>query len=386
MARLDRTRQLDRGCCLIIWQRAAAREASGRPMVAHCEPPGEAPGGGPTSLQQLQEQASGKGRRIGRKAAQQPPQRHSPLTAPLPPPRRPPGRLPPRPLLKPHCNRQCVQAAAFQGLLALDALPQSGREAREAARSLGELVLASAVPPPLLSQLVVEHLEGLPPARPRFVDVSTGARACAGSVACVLACRRRHAAAVTHRSAIAAVHPRLCVPASCWGRTSTHARLQAHQPLPHAPSIPHPHPTAAGLRLRYLEWGSGGRDVVLLLHDCGEAADVWRPLGPRLADRGYRVIAPDLRGEGPRCAACQLSRQPAAAWRALLPHAFLPGPQRPQLPMRAIAPCLSAPSCRTLLATPTLPLSPPALAAMAATLLLRPWRVGALAGRAVRSQ
>ncbi len=54
-----------------------------------------------------------------------------------------------------------------------------------------------------------------------------------------------------------------------------------------------------GLRLRYLEWGSGGRDVVLLLHDCGEAADIWRPIGPRLADRGYRVIAPDLRGELP---------------------------------------------------------------------------------------
>lgn len=62
----------------------------------------------------------------------------------------------------------------------------------------------------------------------------------------------------------------------------THCRLPIH---------------AAGLRLRYLEWGSGGRDVVLLLHDCGEAADVWRTIGPRLADRGYRVIAPDLRGE-----------------------------------------------------------------------------------------
>ncbi|KAI7841515.1 hypothetical protein COHA_004907 [Chlorella ohadii] len=57
-------------------------------------------------------------------------------------------------------------------------------------------------------------------------------------------------------------------------------------------------PQNGRLRLRYLEWGSGGRDVVLLLHDCGEAADIWRPIGPRLADRGYRVIAPDLRGHG----------------------------------------------------------------------------------------
>ncbi|PRW58774.1 alpha beta hydrolase [Chlorella sorokiniana] len=119
-----------------------------------------------------------------------------------------------------------AQAIAFQHLLGLDSLPQSGREAREAARRLGELVLASAAPAPLLTQLVAEHLDSLPPARVRFVDASTG------------------------------------------------------------------------LRLRYLEWGSGSKDVVLLLHDCGEAAEVWRPIGPRLDDRGYRVIAPDLRGHG----------------------------------------------------------------------------------------
>ena len=59
---------------------------------------------------------------------------------------------------------------------------------------------------------------------------------------------------------------------------------------------------SAGLRLRYLECcsgsgGGGGGDVVLLLHDAGEAAEVWLPtVAPRLAQRGYRVLALDLRG------------------------------------------------------------------------------------------
>ena len=62
---------------------------------------------------------------------------------------------------------------------------------------------------------------------------------------------------------------------------------------------------STGLRLRYLEWGTSG-DVVLLLHDLGESADIWVPLAARLADRGYRVLAPDLRGE-----MCLCSPQPA---------------------------------------------------------------------------
>lgn len=67
-----------------------------------------------------------------------------------------------------------LQAAALQELLGLEALPRSGREAQDAARRIGQLVLAAAAPPPLLSQLVAEHLDSLPPARSRFVDVSTG--------------------------------------------------------------------------------------------------------------------------------------------------------------------------------------------------------------------
>ena len=91
-----------------------------------------------------------------------------PLTAPLPPPRlSSPLRCP-----SPHCP--CMQAVAFQHLMALESLPQTGREAREAACRLGAVVMASAAPAPLLSQLVAEYLDSLPPARARFVDISTG--------------------------------------------------------------------------------------------------------------------------------------------------------------------------------------------------------------------
>ena len=54
---------------------------------------------------------------------------------------------------------------------------------------------------------------------------------------------------------------------------------------------------AGGMRLRYLEWGRGREDTVLLLHGAGEAAEAWAPLAAALAGRGYRVLALDLRGE-----------------------------------------------------------------------------------------
>lgn len=82
------------------------------------------------------------------------------------------------------------QAAALQELLGLEALPQDGREARDAARRLGQLVLGSVAPPPLLSQLLAEHLAAMPPVRSRFVDVSTGGLGRRGSSCLVnLPCR-----------------------------------------------------------------------------------------------------------------------------------------------------------------------------------------------------
>lgn len=45
------------------------------------------------------------------------------------------------------------------------------------------------------------------------------------------------------------------------------------------------------------EWGSGDRNAVLL-HGVSGNRMYWSDLGPRLADEGWHVFAPDLRGEG----------------------------------------------------------------------------------------
>jgi pimeloyl-ACP methyl ester carboxylesterase len=54
--------------------------------------------------------------------------------------------------------------------------------------------------------------------------------------------------------------------------------------------------TVDGLKLHYLEAGSGPA-VVLLLHGYAETSRMWRPIFPELAKR-FRVIAPDLPGIG----------------------------------------------------------------------------------------
>lgn len=51
-----------------------------------------------------------------------------------------------------------------------------------------------------------------------------------------------------------------------------------------------------GLRMHYLATGPVGGPPVILLHGFPEAAYVWRGQWKRLADAGYRVIAPDQRG------------------------------------------------------------------------------------------
>lgn len=114
----------------------------------------------PTTLEQLRAQVLAL---CGRSRRAQVPQAPPPLglTAPLPAARsltRPPA----------------PQAAAFQELLVLEALPQTGLEAGAAARQLAAMVAPAASPAPLLAQLVSQHLGGLPPAKARFVDVSTG--------------------------------------------------------------------------------------------------------------------------------------------------------------------------------------------------------------------
>src|SRR4051794_41626199 len=55
-----------------------------------------------------------------------------------------------------------------------------------------------------------------------------------------------------------------------------------------------------GLRMHVLEAGyeSPGRPCILLLHGFPELAYSWRNIMPALAEAGYHVIAPDLRGYG----------------------------------------------------------------------------------------
>ncbi|MEU1422233.1 alpha/beta fold hydrolase [Kitasatospora sp. NPDC086009] len=51
------------------------------------------------------------------------------------------------------------------------------------------------------------------------------------------------------------------------------------------------------MRLKLHEVGDGDK-VALLVHSIISSSDTWSRVAPRLADRGYRVIMPDLRGHG----------------------------------------------------------------------------------------
>jgi pimeloyl-ACP methyl ester carboxylesterase len=57
-------------------------------------------------------------------------------------------------------------------------------------------------------------------------------------------------------------------------------------------------PGVNGLNVHLLEAGTHGRPCLLLLHGFPEIAYSWRRVMPALADAGYYVIAPDLRGYG----------------------------------------------------------------------------------------
>ncbi|GLY77137.1 alpha/beta fold hydrolase [Actinoallomurus iriomotensis] len=51
------------------------------------------------------------------------------------------------------------------------------------------------------------------------------------------------------------------------------------------------------MRLHVAEWGDGDR-YALLVHGLFSDANSWHRLGPALAERGYHVLAPELRGHG----------------------------------------------------------------------------------------
>lgn len=53
------------------------------------------------------------------------------------------------------------------------------------------------------------------------------------------------------------------------------------------------------LRMSALAWGPAEGRLILCLHGFPDSAYSWRYLGPRLAEAGYRVVAPFMRGYAP---------------------------------------------------------------------------------------
>ena len=64
--------------------------------------------------------------------------------------------------------------------------------------------------------------------------------------------------------------------------------------LSYQAASPHRYATVNGVRLHYVEYGKG--PLILLLHGFPECWYAWRYQLPALAEAGYRVVAPDLRG------------------------------------------------------------------------------------------
>jgi pimeloyl-ACP methyl ester carboxylesterase len=77
--------------------------------------------------------------------------------------------------------------------------------------------------------------------------------------------------------------------------------------MPQLPGVEHRYELVDGLRLHYAEAGPPNGEVVLLQHGWPQHWWVWRELIGPLSDR-FRVIAPDLRGQG-------WSQKPAGDYR-----------------------------------------------------------------------
>lgn len=56
---------------------------------------------------------------------------------------------------------------------------------------------------------------------------------------------------------------------------------------------------APGVQLRALTWGAADAPIALCLHGFPDTARGWRKLAPLLADAGWRVVAPFMRGYAP---------------------------------------------------------------------------------------
>ncbi|CAM4104983.1 Alpha/beta hydrolase superfamily hydrolase/acyltransferase protein [Bordetella tumbae] len=88
------------------------------------------------------------------------------------------------------------------------------------------------------------------------------------------------------------------------------------------------------LDIGYLEWNPQGSPTAILLHGWPDSLECWRDVAPVLADAGYRVLAPALRGFAPtrfRDPATPRSGQLSALGRDLLDFIDVLGLERPVL-------------------------------------------------------
>jgi pimeloyl-ACP methyl ester carboxylesterase len=79
-------------------------------------------------------------------------------------------------------------------------------------------------------------------------------------------------------------------------------------PMPHVDGVEHHHVQVGDVRIHYAEAGPAGGSPVLLQHGWPQHWWIWRALIGPLSERGFRVIAPDLRGHG-------WSQKPAGDYR-----------------------------------------------------------------------
>jgi pimeloyl-ACP methyl ester carboxylesterase len=87
--------------------------------------------------------------------------------------------------------------------------------------------------------------------------------------------------------------------------------------------------TASGLSFAALAWGPDDGPLALCLHGYPDTAWTWRHLGPRLAEEGWRVVAPFTRGYAPTDLAPDGNYQVGALARdAVAAHAALRADER----------------------------------------------------------
>ena len=95
--------------------------------------------------------------------------------------------------------------------------------------------------------------------------------------------------------------------------------------LPDTVAVDLPH----GQHLAALAWGPAAGPLAVLLHGFPDTAHTWRHVAPALAEDGWRVVAPFLRGYAPSGLAVDGSYHvPALARDAIALHAALGGDER----------------------------------------------------------